>query len=87
MSKCPFNKWKNEIKKYCIENNLVFEKLEDQVRSWHGDEELDFLHYENNSGLNGLQDETPLPIVLSVRNEKGNLIFTRTEYTERFLGK
>ena len=87
MSKCPFNKWEKEIEKYCVENNLAFEKLKNQVRSWHGEEELDFLYYEKNCGTNGLRDETPLPIVLSVKNDKGNLVFVKTEYTERVLRK
>ena len=81
----PFNMWRSEIEAYCQENQLNFEKLEQQVRSW-GQNDLVFLHYEEGTGRLGLLDETPMPVVLMVRKENEKLIFEQTENTAKYLG-
>lgn len=83
-----FDEWESEIKSYCSQNKLNFEKAKSMSQSF-GKDILVLQYYDANSesvkkGL-GLLDETPMPIVLLVRKENGDLVFEQTEYTKKYL--
>lgn len=79
-----FNEWSSEIKKYCEDNNLSFDKA-NQLAKGCGKDFL-FLQYHNSQkGNEGLLDETKMPLVLTVRRKNNNLIFEQTEYTRKYL--
>lgn len=83
-----FEEWKDEIKKYCEENNLSFEKAKKMSKGSNKDMLL--LQYydpdseEANTGL-GLMNETPLPPVLWVLRTEDGVEFEQTEYTQQYL--
>lgn len=83
-----FEEWKDEIKKYCNNNNLSFDKATKMVQS--SSETMLLLQYfdpESESvkkGL-GLLDETPMPAVLWITKKGNDLEFEQTEYTRQYL--
>lgn len=82
-----FDEWSKDIKKFCDENNLSFEKAKKLSQCW-GKNDLILQYYDKERGKNGLLDETPMPVVLWIkRDEKGNLFFEQTEYTNKYLSK
>ena len=83
-----FDEWSNEIKQYCIENNLDFEKVKKMSQSSNKTTLL-FQFFDENSdsvkkGL-GLLDETPMPPVLWITKKGDRLEFEQTEYTQKYL--
>lgn len=82
-----FDKWEDDIKKYCEINNLSFEKAKNMAKSW-GKDDLILQYYDSskNNGK-GLNDEIPLPIVLKIKKKDNVLIFEQTEYTNKYLSK
>lgn len=83
-----FEEWQNEIKAYCIKNNLSFEKAERMSKSQSkNDLALQYFNPESESvkkGL-GLLDETPMPVVLWITKNGDSLRFEQTEYTHKYL--
>ena len=85
-----FEEWKADISHYCRNNDLSFEKAQRMVKSSNRDTLL-LQHFDRNQdsvkrGL-GLRDETPMPLVLIVRNCGGRLEFSQTEHTRKYLSK
>ena len=82
-----FDKWEDDIKKYCEINNLSFEKANNMAKCW-GKDDLILQYYDSskNNGK-GLNDEIPLPIVLKIKKKDNVLIFEQTEYTNKYLSK
>ena len=82
-----FDKWEDDIKKYCEINNLSFEKAKNMAKCWVKDDLI--LQYYDSSKNNGkgLNDEIPLPIVLKIKKKDNVLIFEQTEYTNKYLSK
>ena len=82
-----FDKWEDDIKKYCEINNLSFEKAKNMPKCW-AKEDLILQYYDSskNNGK-GLNDEIPLPIVLKIKKKDNVLIFEQTEYTNKYLSK
>ena len=82
-----FDKWEDDIKKYCEINNLSFEKAKNMAKCW-GKDDLILKYYDSskNNGK-GLNDEIPLPIVLKIKKKDNVLIFEQTEYTNKYLSK
>ena len=64
-----FDKWEDDIKKYCEINNLSFEKAKNMSKCW-GKDDLILQYYDSskNNGK-GLNDEIPLPIVLKIKKK------------------
>lgn len=83
-----FDEWENEIRKYCADNNLSFEKAKSMAQSSNKTTLL--LQYFNpdaesvKKGL-GLIDETPMPAVLWITKNGDGLKFEQTEYTRQYL--
>lgn len=79
-----FNQWENEIKDYCVKNNLDFNKAKKMPKCWGKDiVALQFIDKEK--GKMGLLDDTPAPAVLWIKRINGELIFEQTEYTRKYL--
>lgn len=83
-----FDEWENEIKSYCLKNQLSFEKVKSMSQSFC-DEMLILQYYDTNNesvkrGL-GLLDETPMPVVLIIRKDTNKLIFEQTAQTNKYL--
>ena len=81
-----FNDWTPEIKDYCRENNLSFEKAEKMSKCW-GKNDIILQYYDKNleNRRSGLLDETPMPIVLCITKNGNTLEFEQTEYTQKYL--
>lgn len=82
-----FVDWETEIKLYCDENDLDFEKAKQMPKSWNKDFiALQVSSDEENDA--GLLDETPAPVVLWIRkSSNGSLVFEQTEHTDKYLKK
>lgn len=81
-----FSQYENEIKKYCIENSLDFEKAKKLPQCWSKND-IWLQYYDPEKGKNGLKDETPAPIVLKIIINNGEVTFEQTENTKKYLGK
>ncbi len=80
-----FSDWSTQIEKYCIENQLSYQKVAASAKCW-GKDDIIFQHYDKNDSSNrGLLDEKPLPIVLKVKKKNGTLWFEQTENTRKYL--
>ena len=42
-------------------------------------------YHSEKSGLNGLKEEIPAPVVLKICKKNGKLSFEQTEYTRKYL--
>ena len=76
------------IKKYCVENGLSFDKLRANTYCYgkiDGVDDLIFLHHDPEKGKRGLMDETPMPALLEIYLENGNLRFVQTDITHKYL--
>lgn len=81
-----FSKYEEEIKKYCNDNALDFEKAKNLPQCW-GKNDIWLQHYDAEKGKNGLKDETPAPIVLKIMVNNGKVTFEQTENTKKYIGK
>ncbi len=79
-----FSKYESQIKSYCIENGLDFEKLSSFPQCW-GKNDIWVQYHDPSRGKNGMKDETPAPIVLIISVNGGNVTFTQTEHTGKYL--
>ncbi len=84
-----FDDWSAQIKEYCDNNGLSFERAQKMSKSWgKNDIALQYFDPEDESvrkGL-GLLDETPMPVVLWITKKDGKLEFEQTEHTHKYLG-
>ncbi|MGI5825232.1 MAG: hypothetical protein ACOX7J_06635 [Bacillota bacterium] len=83
-----FEKWKPEIHKYFVANNLEFSKVIGcgvAMGEFDGVKTLLLLDAtpDENSHL-GLLDDTPAPLLLMVEEKDGELVFTETELTRQY---
>ena len=79
-----FIDWENEIKAYCEENGLDFEKAKKMPKCW-GKDDIWLQHHDPEKGKNGLRDETPAPIVLKISRVGSTIKFEQTEHTKEYL--
>ncbi len=80
-----FDDWSDEIKKYCEQNGLDFEKAKSSSKSWNRNTVL-LGYYDKTKGYNGLLDDTPMPVVLAIfKQNDGSLVFEQTEHTKKYL--
>ena len=81
-----FDEWENEIKEYCTKNELSFEKAKKMCQSWSKND-LALSYHDKSKGVNGLLDDTPMPMVLLITKTETGLNFEQTEFTKQYLGK
>lgn len=79
-----FSKYEGQIKSYCDENGLDFEKLSSFPQCW-GKNDIWVQYHDPLKGKSGMKDETPAPIVLIISINGGNVTFTQTEHTGKYL--
>lgn len=79
-----FSKYENEIRKYCSDNNLDFEKVKKMSQSWSKND-IWLQYFDASKGEKGLLDETPAPIVLKIFIKNDVLTFEQTEFTKKYL--
>lgn len=79
-----FSKYEGQIKSYCVENGLDFEKLSSFPQCWSKND-IWVQYHDPNKGKSGMKDETPAPIVLIISVNSGNVTFTQTEHTGKYL--
>lgn len=82
-----FDKWEDDIKKYCEINNLSFEKAKNMAKCWEKMIWFYNIMIVQKIMGKGLNDEIPLPIVLKIKKKDNVLIFEQTEYTNKYLSK
>jgi len=82
-----FKKFNNEIKAYCAENDLSFDRL-CKSPCCFDNEELNILMNDSDPEREklGLMDNIPIPTVLKILHENGKLRFVQTEHTREYLG-
>ncbi|MGN1481797.1 hypothetical protein [Porcipelethomonas sp.] len=81
-----FDEWVNEIKAFCIDNSLDFDKAKSMSQSW-GKNFVALSYYDKTKGTSGLLDDTPMPLVLLIKKTSEGLTFEQTENTKKYLGK
>ncbi len=82
----PYDKYYSEIKKYCEDNGLDFEKVVHSPKGYTPKTVLYILHHDKNKGKLGLLDETPMPVTLEVWiKEDDSLEIKQTEHTKKYL--
>ncbi len=79
-----FSKYENEIKQYCTNNNLSFEKV-CSLPQCFSKNDIWIQYHDPEKGRSGLKDETPAPIVLKIYINNDKIEFEQTEYTEKYL--
>ena len=81
-----FQDYKDEIKNYCQNNKLSFDKLKQMPRG-ASDSDLIFQYFDKqNLGRNDLTiGGDPMRVVLWVKKENNQLRFEQTEYTRKYL--
>lgn len=80
-----FDEWSPQIREYCNNNNLSFEKAQKMSQCW-GKNDIILQYYDDKKARKqGLLDETPMPIVLKIFRNKDHVEFEQTEYTQRYL--
>ncbi len=85
MSRCRlYNENADKIERYCNTNGLDFEKLKQMSKCW-GKNDIVFQYHDPEKGKMGLLDETPMPVVLIVRQTQNELVFEQTEHTKKYL--
>lgn len=81
-----FDVWESDIRTYCNENGLDFQKVKTFPKSW-GKDNIFFHYCDPDKGKAGLRDETPARTVLKVFIENGSPHFEQTEYTKQYLSQ
>lgn len=84
MFKSFFKEWSPQIKKYCEENNLSFEKAK-MLAKGQGKDYITLAYYDPDKEKKGLLDETPMPIALQITKTSNGLVFKQTEHTQKYL--
>jgi hypothetical protein len=87
MSSKIFKEREDEIRNYCVENNLSFDKLCESP--WcYDNEELIIQRSERDPerAKLGLMDNIPTPSTLEIYLENGKLRFEQTDITRKYLG-
>lgn len=81
-----FEEHESQIKDYCEANKLDFDKLRKMSKAYN-QESLAFLYFDKNKSHSnaGLNDETPLPLVLLMLIKESGLEFKQTQYTKQYL--
>ena len=79
-----FSKYEKEIENYCLSNGLDFEKAKKLPQCW-GKNDIWLQYHDPQKGKEGLNTETPAPIVLKIYIENGNVSFEQTENTLKYL--
>lgn len=79
-----FSKYEKEIQNYCEKNGLSFEKASKLPQCWRKND-IWLQYHDHEKGKNGLQDETPAPIVLKISIRDNVVSFEQTEYTKEYL--
>jgi len=79
------NEHRPEVEQYCADNNLLYEKIFNSPCSC--DKTSIFILGEGDPerAKLGLADNVPLPVLLKIFLENGNLRFEQTEHTRRYL--
>ena len=82
-----FKKYRNEILKYCNDNNLDSKKIFKSAKSYNN--ELVFVqHYDPSEPIvfgENWRDDIPAPITLKMFAKDNKLEFEQTEYTHKYL--
>lgn len=82
--KTIWEEFKLQIKNYCQENMLDFEKLSHEGRSFSTNI-LYFQYVDPVKGSKGLLDETPAPVTLIVERKDNGIVIEQTENTKKYL--
>jgi hypothetical protein len=79
-----YKDYKEDIKNYCLQNKLDFEKIDKFPKCWNS--EFIAIQYDDGdySNVNGLLDDTPMPVVLLINKEEDGISFEQTEYTNLY---
>jgi len=82
-----FVKYKNEIEKYCAENNISAEEVFRSACSYNDTiVVLQYPEFNTAKSAKGLADDIPAKVTLRIFLENGKLRFEQTEYTRKYLG-
>lgn len=81
-----YESWEPQIKAFFEENNLNYSKVKKCGKAVGvlGGKKTLLLQDISHSSNNGLLDNTPAPIVLKAIENNGQLIFEKTEYTNKY---
>ncbi len=77
-------KYHNEIKQYCIDNKLSFDKTMSAIKGC-GSDSIFFQIPLKTETSQGLLSETPLPTVLIIKKKANGIEFEQTKHTQKYL--
>ena len=69
-----FDEWKSEIKKYCEQNGLSFEKAEKLPQAWNNTT-IALYYCDSEQDEDGLLNDIPSPMVLLIKKEKKRTLY------------
>lgn len=78
------DEYKNELQEYCFNNNLDYSKLMSAVKGF-SDNKMSFYVASGTSNGQGLNNETPARIILTIRKVENKAVIEQTEYTKQYL--
>ena len=85
MSECKFlGYWKNELKKYCKDSGLDYEKAISYPMGVNS-EFMGIGFFDKTKGREGLLDDTPMKPLLTAHKENGEVVFEETDLTRKYL--
>ena len=79
-----FEEWSGDIRNYCQQNGLSYEKAEKLSQCW-GSNFLALQFYNPDDAKDGLMNDTPMPLVLLITKTDNGLVFQQTEHTKTYL--
>lgn len=81
-----YERWEPQIQAFFEENNLNYSKVKKCGKAVGviGGKKTLLLQDISHSSKNGLLDDAPAPIVLKAIENNGDLIFEKTEYTNKY---
>lgn len=87
MSECKFFEyWKNELKKYCKDSGLDYEKAINYPMGVSPDfMDIVYPEEERIKKAKGLLDDTPMKPILTAHKENGRVVFEETDITRKYL--
>ncbi|MBQ7574287.1 MAG: hypothetical protein IJT23_08505 [Clostridia bacterium] len=79
-----FDEWTPQIKEYCENNNLSFEKARNMSQCWSKNDVI-LQYYDKHNSRKDLLQDIPMPIVLKITKTDKGLTFEQTEHTKKYL--
>lgn len=79
-----YSQYADKIKKYCEDNKLNFSKISQMIKGC-GSDDIIIQYHDKTKGMDGLRNESRMPVVLRIKRQGDTVAFEQTEYTRKYL--